>query len=79
MNIYKLISNKIKLKLQSIPELQPFTGTQLWNNVVVEVPKIRGFGDFATNVAMVLARELKKNPRDIANMLLPYFLDLQNN
>ncbi len=72
MNIYKLISNKIKLKLQSIPELQPFTGTQLWNNVVVEVPKIRGFGDFATNVAMVLARELKKNPRDIANMLLPY-------
>ena len=72
MNIYKLISNKIKLKLQSIPELQPFTGTQLWNNVVVEVPKIREFGDFATNVAMVLARELKKNPRDIANMLLPY-------
>ena len=72
MNIYKLISNKIKQKLQNIPELQPFTGTQLWNNVVVEVPKIRGFGDFATNVAMVLARELKKNPRDIANMLLPY-------
>lgn len=72
MNIYKLISNKIKAKLQSVPELQPFTGTQLWNNVVVEVPKIRGFGDFATNVAMVLARELKKNPRDIANMLLPY-------
>lgn len=72
MNIYKLISNKIKQKLQNIPELQAFTGTQLWNNVVVEVPKIRDFGDFATNVAMVLARELKKNPRDIANMLLPY-------
>ncbi|MGD8373827.1 MAG: arginine--tRNA ligase [Candidatus Woesebacteria bacterium] len=28
------------------------------------------FGDFATNVAMQLARELKRNPRDIADELL---------
>ena len=64
MNIYKLISNKIKTKLQELPELRPIVGTSVWDNVVVEVPKIRDFGDFATNVAMVLARELKKNPRE---------------
>lgn len=72
MNIYKLISNKIKTKLQELPELRPIVGTSVWDNVVVEVPKIRDFGDFATNVAMVLARELKKNPREIANILLPH-------
>ncbi len=72
MNIYKLISAKIKQKLQTVPELQSVVGSDVWDNVVVEVPKIRDFGDFSTNVAMVLARALKKNPREIANSVLPY-------
>jgi arginyl-tRNA synthetase len=76
MNIYKLISEKIKDKLQTVPELQNVLESASWNNIVVEVPKNRDFGDFSTNVAMVLSKELKKNPREIANLLYPYIKDI---
>ena len=36
----------------------------------VEVPKNASHGDFATNVAMLLAPSVKKAPRDIARMLV---------
>ena len=71
MNIYKLISGQIKQKLQTIPELAGVSESA-WDNVVIEVPKNRDFGDFSTNVAMVLTRELQKNPRQIADMLLSH-------
>jgi arginyl-tRNA synthetase len=37
---------------------------------VIERPRDAAFGDWATNAAMVLARPLKKKPRDIADALL---------
>ncbi|MFA5011356.1 MAG: arginine--tRNA ligase [Ignavibacteria bacterium] len=37
----------------------------------IDYPKNKKFGDFSANVALVLSKELKKNPRDIANELLP--------
>lgn len=76
MNVYKLISEKIKDKLQTVPELQTVLGSNSWNNIVVEVPKNRDFGDFSTNVAMVLSKELKKNPREIADLLCPYIKEI---
>lgn len=39
-------------------------------SVEVEWTKDPGHGDYASNVAMVLARPTKKNPRDIAGILL---------
>lgn len=38
--------------------------------VELENPKDEKFGDFSTNAAMVLAKRLKKNPREIAGSLL---------
>ena len=76
MNVYKLISEKIKDKLQSVPELHDVLNSNNWNNIVVEVPKNRDFGDFSTNVAMVLSRDLKKNPREIADLLCPYIKEI---
>lgn len=76
MNVYKLISEKIKDKLQTVPELQTVLGSNSWNNIVVEVPKNRDFGDFSTNVAMVLSRDLKKNPREIADLLCSYIKEI---
>ncbi|HET6435368.1 MAG TPA: arginine--tRNA ligase [Xanthomonadaceae bacterium] len=38
---------------------------------VVERPKDRGHGDFSTNVAMLLAKAAKTNPRALAQALLP--------
>ena len=76
MNVYKLISGKIREKLQSVPELHDFVDSEKWNNIVVEVPKNRDFGDFSTNVAMALSKELRKNPREVAELLLPYIKDI---
>lgn len=39
-------------------------------NIVIEIPKDTTHGDYATNVAMQLARTLKTNPREIASKLV---------
>ena len=39
-------------------------------NIVLERPKSADHGDFATNLAMTLARSLKQNPRAIAEQLI---------
>ena len=39
-------------------------------NFVLERPKSAGHGDFATNLAMVLAKPLKQNPRVIATQII---------
>lgn len=77
MNVYKNISEKIQEKLQKTAEVSEISNLDVWNNVVVEVPKNRSFGDFSTNVAMVLASELKKNPREVANSLVPYIEQIE--
>ena len=38
--------------------------------VVLERPKVAAHGDFACNVAMQLARRLKRNPREIAQRII---------
>lgn len=40
---------------------------------VVEIPRDIKHGDFATNAAMLLAKEAKKNPREIAQAILDNF------
>lgn len=40
------------------------------SDIIIEIPKDTNHGDYATNVAMQLARTLKKNPREIANLLV---------
>lgn len=67
MNVYKVISDNVKSKLMEIDGVADF----LPSDIAIETPKIRDFGDFSTNVAMMLARPLKKSPRDIAEMILP--------
>ncbi|MBQ4070774.1 MAG: arginine--tRNA ligase [Alphaproteobacteria bacterium] len=76
MNIYNFISDNIKSKIQEIDVINAALTPDVLNNIVVEVPKIRDFGDFSTNVAMVLVKLLKKSPRDIAEMILPKLSDL---
>jgi arginyl-tRNA synthetase len=42
----------------------------------VEIPKDKSHGDFSTNAAMVLTKELKKNPIEIAEEIKQQLLDL---
>lgn len=62
MNLYKYVSNAVNEKL----------GT----TVNLEVPRNREFGDFSTNVAMVMAKSAGKNPRELATELLPKLTEL---
>lgn len=38
--------------------------------ISITVPKKREFGDFSTNIALVLGREIKKNPREVAELII---------
>lgn len=40
------------------------------NNIVIETPKAKDHGDFSTNVAMQLTRQLRQNPRMIAEKIV---------
>ena len=39
---------------------------------IIETPKYEKFGDISTNIAMLLAKEYKKNPRSLAETIIPY-------
>lgn len=55
----------IKRKLQSIIKKGLMVEVPE-DNIVIEVPKDRKNGDYSTNIALVLTKELKKSPMDIA-------------
>ena len=38
--------------------------------IVIERPKLAAHGDYSCNLAMQLAKPLRKSPRDIANALI---------
>ena len=62
MNLYKYVSDEINKKLGFEAKL--------------ETPKNRDFGDFSTNAAMVGAKMLGKNPRELANEFVPKLQEL---
>jgi len=62
MNLYKYVSNAVNEKL----------GTK----VNLEVPRNREFGDFSTNAAMVMAKSVGKNPRELATEIAPKLAEL---
>lgn len=62
MNLYKYVSDAINKKLGFSANL--------------ETPKNRDFGDFSTNAAMVGAKIAGKNPRELANEIIPKLQEL---
>ena len=62
MNLYKYVSDAINNKLGMMANL--------------ETPKNRDFGDFSTNAAMVGAKQFGKNPRELANEIVPKLQEL---
>ncbi len=53
----ELKSIKSALSIEDIPEYE------------IEIPKKKEFGDYSTNIALLLGSRLKKNPRDIAKII----------
>lgn len=62
MDITTLLFEKIKQATKSLYDLD-------FNNVIIEKPDSEDFGDFATNISLLLAKELKLAPMEIAQKL----------
>lgn len=73
MNIVEQVTADLRQEVeQAIAQAQAagkFTYSQL-PAFVIEVPKDKSHGDFATNAAMLLTKEAKMKPRDIAQAIV---------
>jgi arginyl-tRNA synthetase len=72
MDIFALFEGRVADALTaSYPELA--NQSELLARVVVEPPRDTAHGDLSTNAAMVVAKPLGKNPREVANALAEHF------
>jgi arginyl-tRNA synthetase len=70
--------NPIEHSLKSIIQKAIQTAFHLdidLSDIVIEVPKNQAFGDYSTNVAMRLSKQLSQNPRIIAQTILDSIKD----
>jgi arginyl-tRNA synthetase len=67
MNIFKTYHSKI---VEIVKAFAPEISEQTIQNITAEAPRDSSHGDIATNAAMVLAKPLGKNPREIANLIV---------
>lgn len=70
MNIMQEMQERLKIEIkQAVLKAELATEEEL-PAIVLEQPKDRGHGDYATNIAMQLARIAKKAPRQIADEIV---------
>ncbi len=77
MDIFAVYSDHVIKALQEIFPNEPKL-TPLLHRVVVEPPRDASHGDLSTNAAMVVAKPLGKNPREVAALLAKYFENNQD-
>src|SRR5215217_1354285 len=70
MDVFALFSARVANAMQV---LFPEAGADLIARIVVEPPRDSAHGDLSTNAAMVVAKPLGLNPRDVANALVEHF------
>jgi len=69
MNIYNLVHSKIIAAVYALAKEYSWEINDV-SSVVVEIPNDISHGEIACNVAMLLARAAKKNPRDLAVLIV---------
>jgi arginyl-tRNA synthetase len=72
MDIFAIFSKRVILALKDSFPGEPKLA-MLLERVVVEPPRDATHGDLSTNAAMVIAKPLGKNPREVAAILVEYF------
>jgi len=70
MDVFALFSARVA---NAMHVLYPEVGADLLARIVVEPPRDPAHGDLSTNAAMVVAKPLGKNPREVAAALLEHF------
>ena len=75
-----IVTRKVKASLQKLLKDAAFKGKELGQldfdtlpEVVLEVPKDKAHGNFASNLALVLSKTVKKPPREVAQLLTANF------
>ena len=69
MNIFNHFRNEIIVALEVLVSKGVLPSDSDFTKVTAEPPKEPEHGDIATNAAMVLAKQARKNPREIATLL----------
>lgn len=69
MNIFKEFQNNIKDIITSLVEAEKLPEGMELKNITTEAPRDASHGDIATNAAMVLVKQAKMNPREIASLI----------
>ena len=69
MDIVNILRDKILNSVNELVEEKKIQQPFKIDNVVVERPKKQHQGDYSTNVAMVLAKALSFNPRDMGELI----------
>ena len=67
MNLFAEIKTVVEAAARALPDLPELD----LSNVTVEPPRDAAHGDMATNAAMVLAKQARMKPRDLAEALVP--------
>jgi arginyl-tRNA synthetase len=70
MDVFAIFADRVGAALRS---LYPQVTDEMLSRIVVEPPRDPGHGDLSTNAAMVIAKPLGKNPREIATALADHF------
>ena len=70
MDVFAIFADRVGAALSS---LYPQVTDEMLARIVVEPPRDPGHGDLSTNAAMVVAKPLGKNPREIATTLADHF------
>ncbi|HVJ49189.1 arginine--tRNA ligase [Desulfitobacterium sp.] len=77
MSLYEEIKEKVMVNLTLAAQSAQTAGELTFEslpNFVLEEPREKQHGDLATNLAMVLTKQAHKSPREIAGILLKYFV-----
>ena len=74
MNVFKYLRDVVVSEIEAISAAGDLPVDLDTSNVNVEPPREASHGDAATNAALVLAKQARCKPRDIAEMLSPRLL-----
>ncbi|MGM8214944.1 arginine--tRNA ligase [Bacillaceae bacterium W0354] len=73
MNTVEQVEQQLKLEIERAVITAALANKEELPEVVLETPKDKNHGDYATNIAMQLARIAKKAPRQIAEDIVNHF------
>ncbi len=76
MNVFEFVRGQIVAVVVSLVERGQLRNVADISKIVVEPPKDTSHGDMATNVALVLSKEVRISPRELADLLVPLIMNI---